>query len=346
MNARSAIKVIDVKYIKSICRRLKCITNLTERELVRLFRDDIYNLELCYKMIYAEQDNASLRLRHVIEKNIYLMGSKNNIDEVLNIINTYRCYLSSIKCENLSLIMLFFKYIDRKTYNKYYKYCGVLKTLNNNNPENRRFILHYLLLKSKSCENILLNSLDITKEDAENLKVLMDNKNRVVTSKSYIMARMIIMIEGYLKISASVVYDDDSLKNLRIQKRKLNKLCSDFNCFDAFDGMYKRKVQYFYNSYVSEYDVKRANRYNFSCNIVQNTVMIVSKVDRWYVEVNKINRTASLYHGNDGSVNAYHFQRNFKHADMKRILKYIHSHDLYSLRRFDKAMYKSKILFN
>lgn len=279
-----------------------------------------------YKENYFDNSAKEIRLRCIVEKALY-----KNING-FNIVKSIDFECSDI--EELTFLVFYFMYITKKTDNLIKKYFAILSKLDLSRGCFKRFIAIYIIMKHSLLENDVLERIILSDCEKSNLRFLLNNSkksiNKLKFDSSY--SKVIRIIEGYIYITQTVIYDDDVLRCILIAKNRVTLYSKEFGCENEIERIVDKKIKAFKSTFVSNSDLKSVKRFRFKSSIVQNTVFIKSKLDKWYVDVDKEMGECVLYHENDGCPDKYHYQKTFNTSRLYNVFKYIKDHDEYCLR--------------
>lgn len=306
----------DYKQIKRISCKMRAAT-ITENELNII---DNY-----YKEYYLDNSGQEIRIRCIIENSLY-----KNIE---NLGIAQKLHLSD-KGNEMTFVMFYMMYITKHTDAIIKKYFSILSRLGLSRGCFKRFIAIYIISKHSLLQKELLMRVLLTDCERENLVFLLESNNKSIKKikSDNVYVKLIKLIEFYMYLNKTVIYDDDILKNILTAKNKVDRYSQELGCNNVINHMVDKKIKYFKSKFVSNSDLKPVRKFRFKSNIVQNTVFIRSKLDKWYVDVDKETNECILYHENDGGCDKYHYQKTFNSAKLYRVFKYIKEHDEYCLR--------------
>ena len=226
-------------------------------------------------------------------------------------------------------------YITKKTDNLIKKYFAILSKLGLSRGCFKRFIAIYIIMKHSLVEHDILEKMILSDCEKSNLRFLLNNSKKSISKlkfdSSY--SKVIKIIEGYIYLNQTVIYDDDMLKSILVAKNRVTLYSKELGCENEIERIVDKKIKLFKSTFVSNSDLKSVKRFRFKSSIVQNTVFIKSKLDKWYVDVDKEIGECILYHENDGCQDKYHYQRTFNTSKLYNVFKYINDHDKYCLRK-------------
>lgn len=298
-------------------------------------KDEFDILNKYYKENYFEQSAKEIRLRCIIENELYRNENSFNGLKLIR--------YNGI--DELTFISFYFMYATKQTYSVIKKYFSVLSKLNLLRGCFRRFVSIYIIVKHTSLENDILENIMLTDCEKNNLRFLLNNSKKSINKLKFdsVYIKMIRIIEGYIYLTQTLIYDDDVLRSVLIVKNRVMLYSKELGCESEIEQMVDKKIKVFKSSFVSNNDLKSVKRFKFKSNVIQNTVFIKSKLDKWYVDVDKEMRECVLYHENDGYPDKYHYQRTFNTSDLYNVFKYIKEHDDYCLR---KKKSKSRVKSN
>ncbi|MGU8835773.1 hypothetical protein ACSW8S_19835 (plasmid) [Clostridium perfringens] len=333
---------VNLNSVNEICSKLNLIDKLDENDLDELFKKDIYFLDKIYIKLFkirAKRDYEIYMIRQ-IEECLFNVLLKNREDKILENLDVYR---KEIVLNKGGMVLFLLKYCGRKVFNMCDKYINVLNELGLEEAKYKKFIFYYCTIMFSEIDDKrnFLNKLYLTREEKNNLIYLIKDKSRYKINApiGLNLVKVSLIAENYIKISETNVYDEEVLKGLMHYKKKILYMYLEFGCSKQLNKMLKEKVRAFREENVTMDDIDNANKYGFSCKSIQNTIFIKSKIDTWYVTVDKLREEAVLYHGNDATIDEYHYQRKFQHSNLNWIFKYINKHDVRTLRGSQRKFY-------
>lgn len=280
-----------------------------------------------YKENYFDNSGKEIRLRCIVENALYKNINSSNVIKSID--------LEDFNFNKMTFLVFYCMYISKKTDSIIKKYFAVLSKLGLSRGCFKRFVAIYIIMKYSSFENCMLDEMILTDCEKSNLRFLLNNSkksiNKLKFDSSY--SKVIRIIEGYIYLTQTIIYDDDVLKSILVTKNRIILYSKEFGCESEIERIVDKKIKIFKSSFVSNSDLKSVKRFRFKSSIVQNTVFIKSKLDKWYVDVDKEMGECVLYHENDGYQDKYHYQKTFNTSKLYNVFKYIKDHDEYCLRK-------------
>lgn len=325
----------DYSAIKDICAFIRKSNRIENEEVKNIVKEKILYLNEYYIEIYNKESPKYIRIKCLIESSIQKGIQKEAIGIMLELLNNIDIY----SFKKISFIMLYMKYYDKKLDVSIKKYFGVLSKLNILCGEFKRFVILYLIFSQNSIDMNMLEYMVLSDVEKNSITYLLTKDMTPFRDIRYntSLIRMIKSIESYILLSETTIYDDDMLKRIVKIKSAAMKISKPIGCDDIFCKMADNKISYYKKNNVTKKDIASSRKFNFSSSLVQNTVFVKSKLDRWCIEVDKEAKESVLFHGNDGAEDSYHYQKTFKHVNLYKIFKYIKEHDEYCLNRYKKV---------
>lgn len=329
----------EYTYIKSICSDIRKM-NIDDKYELKYFIDNkITYLDKYYIKSFSKNSPKNIRSRCLIENSIRKSVKKGYINGVVN----YYKEMDLSKLSNVSQIIFYLKYTDKKLEILINKYFNVLSKLNLLCGEFKRFVVLYLIFSECYVDNSIFKNLVISDIEKNSLLYLLNNEKIAFRELKYdcSLIRVIRCIQNYILLNEMVIYDDDVLKKAIKIRCSSIKLSKPLGCENAFYNLVDHRIKHYKKNNVTNKDISFSKKFNFPTTLIQNTVFVKSKLDKWYIDVDKENKESILFHNNDGTDEEYHYQKTFKHNNLYKIFKYIKEHDDYCLSKHRQIKIRS-----
>lgn len=325
----------DYSAIKNICAFIRKSSRVEDDKDKDIIKEKVLYLNEYYTEIYNRENPKYIRTKCLIENSIRKGIQKEPIGVMLEFLNNIDIY----SFKKISFIIFYMKYYDKKLDLSIKKYFNILSKLNILCGEFKRFVILYLIFTQNSIDIDILEYMILSDVEKKSIIYLLTKDMTPFRDIEYStsLIRMIKSIENYMLLSETTIYDDDMLKRIVKLKSTAMRISKPIGCDDVFCKMVDNKIIYYKKNNVTKRDIASSRKFNFSSTLVQNTVFIRSKLDRWYIEVDKEAKESVLFHGNDGVEDSYHYQKTFNHVNLYKIFKYIKEHDEYCLNRCKKV---------
>lgn len=329
------ISIDDYSAIKDICSFIRKTNKIEDNETRNIIKNKILYLNKYYIEIYNKDNPKCIRTKCLIENSIRKGIKKEPMKIMLEFLNEVElCNLDKI-----SFIVFYLKYYDKKLDLLINKYFNILSKLNILCGEFKRFAIIYLIFTQNSIDLDILDNMILSDVEKNSIIYLLTKDMTPFKDIEYntSLIRMIKSIENYILLVETTIYDDDILKKIVKIKSTSIRISKPIGCDNVFCKVADSKIINYKKNNVTKRDIASSKKFNFSSILVQNTVFVKSKLDRWYIEVDKESKESVLFHGNDGMEDSYHYQKTFNHVNLYRIFKYIKEHDEYCLNRYKKV---------
>lgn len=326
------VSIDDYSAIKSICSFIRKSDSIEDNVTRDSIKDKFLYLHKYYIEIYNNDNPKYIRNKCLIENSIRKGIYKEPMQMMVEFVNEIDLY----GLEQISVIILYLKYFDKKLDLLINKYFNILSKLNILCGEFKRFVMLYLIFAQNSISLDILEKMVLSDVEKKSITYLITKNMTPFKDIEYntSLIRMIKSVENYILLMETTIYDDDMLKKIVKIKSTSMKIGKPIGCDNVFCEIADNKIINYRKNNVTKRDIASSKKFNFSSILVQNTVFVKSKLDRWYIEVDKEVKESILFHGNDGIEDSYHYQKTFKHVNLYKIFKYIKEHDEYCLNGY------------